>query len=322
MNKNLPKRANQHILETASFKLFVSKIPDSWVIRDLTERDYGIDCYLEIVNAENELTGQVVLIQLKATKNIKWTKEGTHNIRGIKKTTTNYWNNFKIPVFIFLADIEEKELYFVSVNHFIKRHFHNFDNESIFNYQVRKSEKFNGPSDIRLFEFYNYFASNREKFESEIILFFSLLNNYTKFIGQYRVIEKNKKFGDIELFNVELLYNNFQFLCTYCNVDRQMPTFIEIEELFEKENRVNSYIQRTQNSTSKVHQQIETNFKILLKALKEFLKGEEEYWSKANQNFYWYFIGIDENGEYKDYNRKILVVYEHIYLTPLQSTPQ
>ncbi|WP_165835406.1 hypothetical protein [Chryseobacterium viscerum] len=49
----LPKRVPQHISETASFKLFSSNIPDNWIIRDITERDYGIDCYLELVNENN-----------------------------------------------------------------------------------------------------------------------------------------------------------------------------------------------------------------------------------------------------------------------------
>lgn len=61
----LPKRVPQHISETASFKLFSSKIPDNWIIRDITERDYGIDCYLELVNDNNELSGELALIQLK-----------------------------------------------------------------------------------------------------------------------------------------------------------------------------------------------------------------------------------------------------------------
>lgn len=42
----LPKRVPQPIYEVASFKLFSSKIPDNCIIREIIERDYGIDCYI------------------------------------------------------------------------------------------------------------------------------------------------------------------------------------------------------------------------------------------------------------------------------------
>lgn len=115
----LPKRVPQHISETASFKLFSSKIPDNWIVRDVSERDYGIDCYLELVNDDNELTGELALIQLKSRQKINWTKDDTFQLSGVDISTSNYWYKFSVPVFIFLADIESQELYFLSVDYFI-----------------------------------------------------------------------------------------------------------------------------------------------------------------------------------------------------------
>ena len=54
---NLPERIDKHITETSSYKIFSCEIPDSWIIREVTERDYGIDCYIEVVNNRNEVTG-------------------------------------------------------------------------------------------------------------------------------------------------------------------------------------------------------------------------------------------------------------------------
>jgi len=95
----LPKRVPQHISETASFKLFSSKIPDSWIIRDITERDYGIDCYLELVNDDNELTGELALIQLKSRQSIPWTTQEYYSLTGVDIATSNYWYKFAVPVF-------------------------------------------------------------------------------------------------------------------------------------------------------------------------------------------------------------------------------
>ena len=44
-----PKRALTHISESASWKILQNCLPPEWIIRDVTERDYGVDCYLEIV---------------------------------------------------------------------------------------------------------------------------------------------------------------------------------------------------------------------------------------------------------------------------------
>jgi hypothetical protein len=117
----LPKRVSQHISETASFKLFSSKIPNNWIIRDVTERDYGIDCYLELVNDKNELTGDLALVQLKSRESIPWTKDQNYILTGIDIATTNYWNNFPVPVFIFLTDLVNQELYFLPVHRYIKK---------------------------------------------------------------------------------------------------------------------------------------------------------------------------------------------------------
>ncbi len=69
---DFPKRINQLISETASFKIFSSAIPDHWIIREITERDYGIDCYIELVDHNKKLTGDLISIQLKSVQKIDW----------------------------------------------------------------------------------------------------------------------------------------------------------------------------------------------------------------------------------------------------------
>lgn len=44
-----PERIDKHITESSSYKIFSNAIPDNWIVREVTERDYGIDCYVEIV---------------------------------------------------------------------------------------------------------------------------------------------------------------------------------------------------------------------------------------------------------------------------------
>ncbi len=98
----MPQRVPPHISETASFKLFSKKIPDRWIIREVTERDYGVDCYLEIVDEDGSLTGDLAVIQLKSLQSIPWTKDNSYSLSDVKISTTNYLYKFAIPPLFFL----------------------------------------------------------------------------------------------------------------------------------------------------------------------------------------------------------------------------
>jgi hypothetical protein len=132
-----PKRAKQHISESASFNLFNLVIPNNWIARELTEKDYGIDCYLEIINDQDEITGELTLIQLKSVLyGIPWTKNDYYTLTKIKVSTTNYWKNLAVPVFVFLTDIENKKVYFKSVDKEIRINYQNYLQQQKFNYHI------------------------------------------------------------------------------------------------------------------------------------------------------------------------------------------
>lgn len=58
MYKNrFPKRDNNHIIETFSYKVFSNSLPNQWIIRDLTKRDYGTDVLIEYVTDSGDVTG-------------------------------------------------------------------------------------------------------------------------------------------------------------------------------------------------------------------------------------------------------------------------
>lgn len=107
----MPQRVPQHISETASFKLFSEKIPDKWIIREVTERDYGVDCYLEIVNDDNSLTGDLAIIQLKSMQSIPWTKNDTYLLADVKISTTNYLYKFAVLHSFFLLIYQAKNYF-------------------------------------------------------------------------------------------------------------------------------------------------------------------------------------------------------------------
>src|SRR5688572_4046810 len=101
-----PKRTPQHIAETASWKILKQRAPEEWVLREVNERDYGIDAYVEIAMPNGDMTGQLCSLQLKGTEKISWKKLGDKcqaSFR-VKSSTVNYWMHLPVPVFLILTD--------------------------------------------------------------------------------------------------------------------------------------------------------------------------------------------------------------------------
>ena len=115
MPMQLPERAKQHISESASFNILTSNLPQEWVIREMNERDYGIDLYVEIVGKSRKLTGDLVAIQVKSKKEITFSRSGRSVFKGIKRSTVNYWLQFPVPVFLVAVCLKRKKAYWVSV---------------------------------------------------------------------------------------------------------------------------------------------------------------------------------------------------------------
>lgn len=291
----LPKRVPQHISETASFKLFSSKIPNSWIIRDVTERDYGVDCYLELVNDDNELTGELALIQLKSRQSIRWTTENYYTLTGVEISTSNYWYNFAVPVFIFLTDIENQEVFFVSVNYFIKRNFGEFVKEEKFNYIIKKADKFEGKDGIFAFKFHFYYEYYRQQFENELLFFLSNLQHFINFQEEHNGRDFHMGVDDSDLIYFEAMHRNYRFLCSYLNIDNPIPRLKEIKKRSREKFSGNFYELYEHDLIENVPEFKKLTFEIT-KRLKMFLNGELSYWLRVNPTVFNYVENIKEDG--------------------------
>lgn len=139
-----PKRHQSHVTETASFKRLDQCIPNHWVIRHVSERDYGLDCLIEPVSKPNgPVKGDLLAIQLKGTKSISWiTSKNSGNKRttygGTKITTVNYWMNLPMPVFLCVHEQISNSVYFASVKHQVRDQFKKFQTQKTFGFKLTK----------------------------------------------------------------------------------------------------------------------------------------------------------------------------------------
>lgn len=291
-----PKRVPQHISETASFKLFASKIPDNWIIREVTERDYGIDCYLELVTDENELSGELALIQLKSRQSVQWTAKNDYTLSGIEISTSNYWFKFTIPVFIFLTDIDNHQLFFLSVQRYIRRNFQEFIKQEKFNYSLEKSHCFEGKDGIFSFKFDFYYEYSRPQFENEFLFFLSNLEHFQDFQSLHTNRDYHIGIENNELIYFEAMHRNYRFLCIYLNIKNPIPKLNQIKkksyDIFKSD-----YYELHEHDLAELMEDFEKLTGEIVRGLKGFLHRELDYWVITNPTVYNYVKNIGDQGQ-------------------------
>jgi len=126
-----PKRPSTHIKETDSWKILQNSVPSEWLLRGITERDYGVDCYLEMVCRDGAVRGDLISIQLKGTESLDWRQNKKQNRKeakfsGIKIETINYWMNLAVPVFLCVAETSTKKLYFAPIKNQVRNQYRKY----------------------------------------------------------------------------------------------------------------------------------------------------------------------------------------------------
>ena len=122
-----PKRTRTHKIEAASWRLLQELAPDEWIVREVSERDYGVDAYIELATPAGDVTGNLISVQLKGVEKLDWeaTKRSIKTTRSpqIKVSTATYWFKLPVPVFLFVADLSTRKIYYVSVEESIRKQF-------------------------------------------------------------------------------------------------------------------------------------------------------------------------------------------------------
>lgn len=291
----LPERPKQHISETASFKLFASKVPDNWIIREVTERDYGIDCYIELVSDDNKLTGDLVLIQLKSRQRINWTKDNYYTISGIEMTTSNYWWQFAVPVFIFLADLENQKIYFISTHHYIRQNFLEFVKQKSFSYKIRQDHLFENPESLLRFRYQYSQETHRKQFENELLFFVSNYNHYVDFQEEHSNRDFHLGIESTDLIFFETMHRNFKFLTSYLNILNVIPSLKEIKISSVKKIGEEFHYELYEHDLKELAWPFKrTTGKILIN-LKNLIENESEYWLVINPTLINYVEGLENN---------------------------
>lgn len=292
----LPKRIEQHVIETKSYKIYESIIPNEWIIREITERDYGIDSYIEICE-NGYITGKMVFIQLKGANNIEITKKekfATYYNIGI--STFNYWNNLPVPIILLYIDINKKDIYFSNIKEYIRENYSDYINESLNHLKIPHKHKIASCNAAEVISEIYAKESTRQEFELLITNFIISLSSNIEKIEAH--VCRDCFFGmDFDEDDGEdlILLSNFYKQCKYFASFFNIPWTVNSYEKIIDDGR-RKYGEYYDFYEGEIAIAIQQGIPILLKIvdkIKKIIQDEESFWEIRNplllnyiENFY------------------------------------
>jgi hypothetical protein len=111
---HLPIRSPQHISETESSRLFQEQLPSSCIVRNLTERDYGVDVLVELTD-RGRMTGSMIAGQIKSVANFNFAGRQEKGFSGLKRSTYNYLLGLPVPTYLFICSLKDRQVYWANV---------------------------------------------------------------------------------------------------------------------------------------------------------------------------------------------------------------
>lgn len=150
---DFPQRIDTHIFEKESLDVLSSTLPKEWIIREITERDYGIDLYVEIVRQHGQVRGDLIALQVKSARDVKFNRKNITSRSDIKRATLNYWNGIPIPVFVILVDLGNGIPYWCNIKSEIRTGKYYSDSQTVTVY-FNKCNSFDGGGLERFYRSY------------------------------------------------------------------------------------------------------------------------------------------------------------------------
>lgn len=290
---NFPIRAIQHQSETSSGKIFSNIIPNNWVIRGVSERDYGVDYYIEIVDDTNRLTGRLTLIQVKARSGIAWTQKNTYAVSDVSLSTSNYLANFAVPTFIFLVDTVTKETFFINVKDYIRKNYIDYCKQKGFTYHADKTSLLCSTNRLELFTNAYEKEMIRSEFESNMLTFLNSLRPNCGFIREHSNRDYHLGLEDEDIITAQAILNNYHVLMKFLGIPIELPTFIELKEKSERTFGNEYHYELYEHDLSQISEKLESMTIQILNALRDFIDCENQYWMQVNLTLLNYVENID-----------------------------
>lgn len=286
----LPNRNSNHVRETLSYKVFTNSIPSHWIIRDLTERDYGSDVLIEYVTDSGSVTGRLALIQLKFVTEIKFTKKGEFKYYHIKPTTTDYWLSSNIPAYVFFVN-ESEEMYFISVLDYVMKNYERYSKEDNFYYSLTEDDRFSIGRFISKFEFDISHKTNE-------LTFMKIMKSYDSFKEYFMSSYKRDDLMVVDYDQIKVIDDHFMKVH---DISKSLLIPIEAKHIrkicFENGNCDEIY----EFHLSKCLEEIGMQWMNIGKKMQAIMKPHIIYWANRDLDYVVYMLIISVDNLQEDF---------------------
>lgn len=295
--KSFPKRDKNHVLETMSYKVFQNAIPDYWIVRDITERDYGFDVMLELTTNSDEAHGKFAAIQLKASQKLNFHHNGIYRHYDIDKKTTNYWLNSNLPTFLFFTDEETRKLFFISVNQYVRNNYHEYTSRENFAYTVMLSDVFTPERYLQEFKK----CESLPDLENHINGINIFYNNFSSFFNNNQGRDFHMLIDDEDRESeLKQLYFEIRYLCELLDLSWNIPSI----DAFISETKIGQFIEMYEYHMTEILKEIDIKFSDCLKTMKHIvLVTQQHYWLAKNKKIVDFFNSLRDETFYQCFRR-------------------
>lgn len=289
-----PLRTHEHIKETISIKALLRSIPDHWILRHLTERDYGLDCLIEIpIKAKNgyELAGDIIGIQLKYDKNVKWVEDTNHKekatISKIETSNAFYWFSLPFPVFLCIYDEGIGNLYFAPIKLQVRKQYELLASQDSMSFFITRESCFNTTGGLQLL--LCFYAMELAYFSLAYTVkdFLTSYEKYGEFIMEHLNRDVFLELDFIDEVMLFELYRKCRTILDYRMINADLPTQREILEYERTCFPDSSHLRIHENTAAWALKRLAPIFiNILETEISSIIKSEESYWENTEPLLY------------------------------------
>ena len=295
----LPKRPDTHVIEAESWRILQALAPKEWILREITERDYGIDCYIEMCSTDGEITGDLISIQLKGVNKIPWKESSsiaTARSPSINTTTANYWLQLPVPVFLFVADLTKKDIYFVSVEQEIRTQYEKFLKQKSISFKLLDKLSLKSVPATKIL----YWLYIRERLHNEFSFHITNLLSHINIFREFITYNQNRDcFLEVDAeqhLQFRAIYESCKMASLYLENEWKMESLAELYNK-DRDEWKDKYTYLHEQTLDYALRRIEKIFPTLVrKALKHVTQKQGSYWLHKDEIFF--NVCLNANVEY------------------------
>lgn len=221
MDKILPKRIDQHIIEDQSFAQLLGCCRNM-LFREISRRDYGIDLLAELMEEDGRLAGRLLTIQLKGTRK--------GNRFRIEESTLNYLVLNKLPAVGVFINVDQKSIRVYDIKKIYRKNYpkNHIDIKTDFISQ----DKFSTEEIIKDM----YFA--QEYWDEAIESAYRVFANFYVYSRAVLQVKKNIMYGKTEQYGITLIsvvgtYIKDALICAKVFNSKYVKELVKINSNFE-----------------------------------------------------------------------------------------